>query len=229
MSTIPGISDHAIPVADCATRAQPNRKAPRRVYQFKKAKWEDIRVHLLTFRNSFLEQCTSRSIEDNWNKFKGTLLKLMEKYVPSRTTRRRQNLPWWNRHLKRLVRRKQRRSNKVKKSSSPTAWAKYRLTQKEMQKALDQARWDYVNNILIDGLENNNSKPFWRFIKSRRQDSVGVAPLKDEGILHTDSKEKAHILNRQFQRVFTQEDNSPLPNHCRTLPALHTPPSAHWK
>ena len=81
-----------------------------------------------------------------------------------------------------------------------------------MQKALDQARWDYVNNILIDGLESNNSKPFWRFVKSRRQDSVGVAPLKDEGILHTDSKEKAHILNRQFQRVFMQEDNSPLPN-----------------
>ena len=92
MSTIPGISDHAIPVADCAIRAQFNRKAPRRVYQFKKAKSEDIREHLLTFRNSFLEQCTSRSIEDNWNEFKGTLLKLMEKYVPSRTTRRCQNL-----------------------------------------------------------------------------------------------------------------------------------------
>ena len=211
MSTIPGISDHAIPVADCAIRAQPNRKAPRRVYQVKKAKWEDIKEHLLTFRNSFLEQCTSRSIEDNWNEFKGTLLKLMEKYVPSRTTRCRQNLPWWNWHLKRLVRRKQRRYNKAKKSSSPTAWAKYRLTQ-EMQKALDQARWDYVNNILIDGLENNNSKPFWRFVKSRRQDSVGVDALKDEGILHTDSKEKAHILNHQFQRGFTQEDNSPLSN-----------------
>ena len=62
MSTIPGISDHAIPVADCAIRAQFNRKAPRRVYQFKKAKSEDIREHLLSFRNSFLEQCTSRSI-----------------------------------------------------------------------------------------------------------------------------------------------------------------------
>ena len=67
MSTLPGISDHAIPIADCAIRAQPNRKAPRRVYQVKKAKWEDIKEHLLTFRNSFLEQCTSRSIEDNWN------------------------------------------------------------------------------------------------------------------------------------------------------------------
>jgi hypothetical protein len=76
---------------------------------------------------------------------------------------------------------------------------------------MDHARWEYVNNILSEGLENKNSKPYWRFIKSRRQDNIGIAPLKKEGILHTENKEKARILNHQFQQVFTREDDSPMP------------------
>jgi predicted double-glycine peptidase len=31
---------------------------------------------------------------------------------------------------------------------------------------------------MIEGLENNSTKPFWRYIKSKRQDSCGIAPLK---------------------------------------------------
>lgn len=84
--------------------------------------------------------------------------------------------------------------------------------QKETQKALTQARWDYINNTLLEGLENNNSKPFWRFVKSRRQDNVGVAPLQSDGVVHTDSKDKAQIFNRQFQKVFTQEGDEPMPD-----------------
>ena len=99
-----------------------------------------------------------------------------------------------------------------RKAATPPPWGKYRLTQKKMQIALGQARWDYVNNILIDRLGNNNNKPFWSFVNSRHQDMVAVAPLKDEGTRHMDSTEKAHILNCQLQRVVTQEGNSPLPN-----------------
>ena len=145
--------------------------------------------------------------------------------VSSRITRHRQNLPWWNWHWKRLVRWRQCRYNKAKKSSNPTTWAIYRLTQKEMQKDLDQSRWDYVNNILIDGLENNNNKPFWRFVKSGRQDSVGVTPSRTKAPSTWTAKRKLiswTASSRECSRSRTS-------HHFRTLPALHTPLSAHWK
>ena len=54
---------------------------------------------------------------------------------------------------------------------------------------------------------NNQSKPkkLFSFIKSLRTDNSGVAPLKKEGQLVADTKQKANILNEQFKSVFTTE------------------------
>jgi hypothetical protein len=43
-------------------------------------------------------------------------------------------------------------------------------------------------------LKNNNSKPFWKYVKSSKQDNIIVAPLKEKGKLVSHSKEKAQIL-----------------------------------
>ena len=56
--------------------------------------------------------------------------------------------------------------------------------------------------------EENDSRPclkrFWTYIKHQRTSSVGVAPLKSEGKLITDAKEKAEILNKQFFTAFSE-------------------------
>ena len=41
-----------------------------------------------------------------------------------------------------------------------------------------KAEWEYINNTITQGLQTNNSKPFWKYIKSRKQDNIGVASLK---------------------------------------------------
>ena len=78
-------------------------------------------------------------------------------------------------------------------------------------KAVRRARWSYVNDILQLSLDSGDSKPFWKYIKSQRQDSVGVSPLKSGGRLFSDSLDKAEILNTQFISVFTKEDSSFIP------------------
>ena len=44
-----------------------------------------------------------------------------------------------------------------------------------------------------------------------RKDNCGVSPLKDNGKLYSDPADKATILNKQYQSVFTKEDNSNIP------------------
>ena len=39
-----------------------------------------------------------------------------------------------------------------------------------------------------------------------------MAPLKENGIIHTDPKQEANVLNRQFTSVFTNDDDSAMPN-----------------
>jgi len=76
---------------------------------------------------------------------------------------------------------------------------------------MKRSRWTFINNFIIDGFAENNPRPFWKYIKSQRQDSFGIPPLKHDGVLHTDSKTKAAIMLDEFKSVFTQEDTSFIP------------------
>ena len=41
-------------------------------------------------------------------------------------------------------------------------------------------KWNYINDTIMEGVQNNNSKPFWKYVKSRKQDNIGVSPLKSQ-------------------------------------------------
>ena len=64
--------------------------------------------------------------------------------------------------------------------------------------------------------ENNqnevNLKKFWSFIKSKKKENSGVAPLMKNGTVHSDSQAKADILNMQFSSVFTIGNASNAPS-----------------
>ena len=40
---------------------------------------------------------------------------------------------------------------------------------------MHKAEWEYINNTITQGRQTNNSKPFWKYIKSKKQDNTGVA------------------------------------------------------
>ena len=62
-------------------------------------------------------------------------------------------------------------------------------------------------------LVSKDSKPFWRYVKSKCQDDISVAPLKSGDNLHSNSRYKATLLNEQFKSVFTppQDKHSDIP------------------
>ena len=79
-----------------------------------------------------------------------------------------------------------------------------------VQKAERQAYWNYLDKMLDFGdpeteHQTGKMKRFWSFVKSLRKDNSGVAPLKDQGKIHADPVDKANILNRQYESVFTEE------------------------
>ena len=82
---------------------------------------------------------------------------------------------------------------------------------KKPRRSMHKAEWEYINNTITQGVQTNNSKPFWKYIESIKQDNIGVTPLKKNGSLVCDSKEKAEILLDQFQSVFTRDGGSAPP------------------
>ena len=69
----------------------------------------------------------------------------------------------------------------------------------------------YLNNIINTAFKENHPNPFWKFIRSKRYQSAGIAPLKDGSLLHIDSQSKADTLNSQFTSVFNIEDPNAIP------------------
>ena len=49
---------------------------------------------------------------------------------------------------------------------------------KDIQGKLWDAERVYVNGILHNGLESNNNKPFWKYVKSQKRETVGISALK---------------------------------------------------
>ena len=77
------------------------------------------------------------------------------------------------------------------------------------------AYWKHVSNVYT--FENDPSDPnsnksgeikkFWSFVKSLKKDVFGITPLRENGIMKTDTKEKANICKRQFQSAFIRDAN----------------------
>ena len=130
------------------------------------------------------------------------LFKWLDKHIPSKIIKSNNRLPWFNHKIKKMLRKKQSLYNKAKRTKN---WSNYKHYQKECKRQIRKAEWNYINSAILEGVEKNNTKPFWEYIKSRKQDSIGVAPLKERGYLINNSKEKAQILIKQFSSVFTRE------------------------
>ena len=56
------------------------------------------------------------------------------------------------------------------------------------------------------------AKKFRSFVKSLKNDAFGINTLGENGILKTDTLDKANICNRQFQSAFTRESDTEIPS-----------------
>ena len=54
-------------------------------------------------------------------------------------------------------------------------------------------------------------KQFWSFAKSLQKDAFGITTQRENGILKTDTLDKANICIKQFQSAFTRESDSEIP------------------
>ena len=112
---------------------------------------------------------------------------------------------------KNLSGRKKKAYKTAKKTSSALDWQYYKELKKLGQFDCRKRYHSFLNNMVCEDF-SLNPKKFWDFIKGKKSDNTGVAPLKRNGIAHSNSKTKVQILNQQFTSVFTSEDTDYLPN-----------------
>lgn len=209
-----GNSDHDIVLYDTALSPYRHKPIRRKIYLWKKTNTVAMKDDIQDFNNTYqrpdpADPCGTESM---WMAIRDMLKATMEKHVPTKTTAARHSDPWITTSIRRTIRRKQRAHNKARKTGKKRDQDRYKRLQTETRFEIRQASRNYMRDIVCDEFKTN-SKRFWSFIKSKSQESMGVAPLKDKnGFLRSDSQGKAEILGEQFQSVFTQEDITSIPD-----------------
>ncbi|KAK3092122.1 hypothetical protein FSP39_025385 [Pinctada imbricata] len=161
-------------VIDSDIKPRYKRPKRRKVFQYKRANWENIKKKLLETSKKVGEYTDA---EASWTALKQGISECLDLEIPSKLTSKRHNLPWLGRKLINRIRKKHKLFQKAKQSQKKEDWDKYRLHKSSTQRDIRRAHWEYVNKTLTDSLEQGNNKSFWKYIKSKRTDSIGIAGL----------------------------------------------------
>ena len=104
---------------------------------------------------------------------------------------------------------KRRAFRKARQNSNRKNWTRYKNIQKACKDECKKAYNNYVCDMVND---SSNYKKLYSFIKDKKCDSSGMAPLKKDGTTHNDATTKSEILNSQFLSAFTTEDTRSFPD-----------------
>jgi hypothetical protein len=164
-----------------------NKILPYKVWQYRKANYDQLREELHQYQQEFNKLDASTSTDDTWLVFKTKLTPLMKIYIPQKTVKGNKNSKQWiNREVKSALRRRNILIKKKKASQTPGDIKKYKDAKATAQRIQRKAYWEYVNNIFEFGDPEKDENPgkqtrFWSYIKSLRKDTRGVSPLKENG------------------------------------------------
>ena len=133
------------------------------------------------------------NVQEMRDTFKKELFQSMDKHIPSKEIRSKNNLPWINHKIRKLFKKKQQLYQQAKKTKK---WTNYRQFQKEIKLQVRKAEYSYINDTIIKGLETIQYKAILEVhqIQEKQTGNIGVSPLKDKGKLVSDSKGKAETL-----------------------------------
>ena len=126
-----GISDHAMVVTDIDIIPQHIKQKPRKIYIFSKANWDKIFDDMDQLSSEITIAPPTSAVEDLWDSFKSGFGKYMDTNIPTKVCSNRKSLPWYNKDLKRMVRRKSRLYKHAKKSNQ---WNTFKAFQKTCKK-----------------------------------------------------------------------------------------------
>ena len=160
--------------------------------------------------------CDMNEVPKNWT---DTLKCVVHNHTPCKTiTIKGKNKKWFNKDIKRLMRKRDSEYSKAKKTRKPKTdkvWDNWKQLSQEVKDECEIAKkkeLDKLTNRINQGA--GNEKDWWNLVSSlyKNQTDSSDHPLLVEGKWIDDMKEKAEILNQHFATISRVDDpDGPLP------------------
>jgi len=214
----PGLSDHEAVLCHLDFRPIRNKTTQREIPIYSKAEWDKIGTKINSCYNHIVENSENMSADDIWRKFSTDLNEATKCHIPTRRSRGGKDKPWITCRLKRMIRKRDRLYRKQRKTTERHDKENYYEMKNLVQREMRKSYWTYVEGIITpteDEDTQKTNKRFWGFIKNCGQGTRDIPGLKDEIPAEKQTPvDKANILNRQFQSVFSKPSPISLKSLC---------------
>ena len=105
---------------------------------------------------------------------------------------------------------------RAKKSGKSRDWNYYKKLNVLVKRNCNSARRKYITD-LSEEITQNNSKPFWQYVNSKRKGTNDLVLLKLGENEITDDMDIAESMNTYFSSVFTEENLQDFPTMDRVV------------
>ena len=182
------LSDHCMVKLDLLLSPVVCESKPRKIFLYSKGNYDQIRLDVRRFSAMFFESTPlACSVDENWLKLKDAITTSVDKNIPHRfTTTRNRRPPWLTPSLRQKIRKRDRLAGLATKSKSPIDRGRYRKVRNEVTQEIRRQYQSHLNAVIGDA--KTNPRNFYRFIKSRRTDPIGVPPLKSGDTVISDGR-----------------------------------------
>ncbi|KAL8615261.1 hypothetical protein ACOMHN_051753 [Nucella lapillus] len=131
--------------------------------------------------NSILEkQANHKTTEEVWIDLKDGLTDITQTHIPQVKLRPKRNAPHIKPETLKLIRRLDRIHKKMKRTGRKDLNEEYKRLKRQIQRELRQQYWQYCSTLIVED-ESDKPKPskkLFSFVKSRKTEINGIAPLK---------------------------------------------------
>ena len=110
-------------------------------------------------------------------KFKLTLTKGIQDYVPHKKSTPKYKLPWITSAIKQHMWLKDRLHKKAIKSHKPKHWDEFKKVRNLVSRFVKKSHSSYLNDVIGASLDTNPKK-FWPYVRTSKSESSGIPPLK---------------------------------------------------
>ena len=156
-----------------------------------------------------------KNVNEAWIYIKDRLNELIEKHIPVRKCRVKNEPPWFNREVKKSIEEKKKAWNVWKKSKRMVDKEEYIKKEKMVKNLIRNKKKETEKNIVK--YRKSNPKMFYSHINRAKKTKSRIGPLMNEkNEIIIEPQEQAKIMNEYFSSVFTTtQDEPPTP---RELP-----------
>ena len=208
ISVIPGLgkSDHHCLIIELSLIPSNTDASLKRNFR----KTDIVILKQVLGQHDWNSELDGKDVNETWSIIKANINAAIEESTPLTKVHSHKGKPWMNKETLDIVREKHRLFRKWQSTRNPKDETDYKKANNRARRECRRADKNKEKKVAEEAKENPNG--FWRFVNAKLKVKSGIADLKkDDGSKTTTDEEKAELLNRFFQSVFTSEDQGPLP------------------